>query len=718
NAAQARPTGRRGPRGRPQDDDDVVRVTADTGSNSLLLTGRGDQIAETITLIKQLDQTSATLASETRIFPLKQARASELAVVLERILIGQSAGRRGRRGRRGGPAAPQESDIRIAAQDEANAIVIQAPPEAIALAEQIIKDFDSGIVDGTSIQIVKLVNAEAFGLAEAVNQALARQRPAGRRGRAAPTEGAVVVPEGHSNSVLVRGPKADVAKAVELIRQLDAEGPGVGTQVRLFPLTNADATVVAKTFDTLFRQISRNQQRRGKGRQAGPAPTAPSLAADERTNTLIVSASQGDFVTIEALVKKMDVEAEPLRPVQYVPLFYADALDVQTKIEGMCAERKAGDRPTVTADELSNGLTVIAREADFRQIEQVVAEWERTAEPNYVSVRVIPLSRNFQADQLAGALKRVFEQVSTADVQITDRLPKPAKGAEELFQPAPVRPGEAAATRPATAPTSRPAVAAADDEPIEDPPVMIAVDKEANALIISAGRQEMYEIEELIFTLTSSEAAGDAEPRVFPVKNADPASLAKTLNALFNPRQARPPAQPRSRQRGGRQQQPQRPPATPKPKVTIAADVRTRKIVALAKPAELDAIGDLIEQLDTVPEVTSDVRIFVLKNTDAAEVANNLRQLFSPTTVSVPAAGGRGRGGSRNQQLVQQMLQLRQQGAAGKTVDPSVGVMVSANRMTNSVIVAAPKDAMELIFTLTSSEAAGDAEPRVFPVKN
>ena len=722
NAAQA--PAARGQRGQPQGEDDTVRVTADAGSNSLLLTGRPERITETTKLIKQLDETSMLLVSTTQSFPLKAAKASEVVAVLEQILLGGPGGRGGR-GRRGVPAQAQQPEVRLAADDTSNTILIQAPPEQMEMAAGIIKQLDSAVIDAPETRIVKLINADAIALAEAVNLALRLNAPGGRgpgRSGATGEQTLTVVAEPHSNSVVIRGVALDVQAAADLVTQLDAQGPGVGVQVRVFKLQNADAAVIAKMFDALYRQIVRAPGRRGPGGQAVPAPTAPSIAADERTNSLIVSAGAADFATVELLLKQIDVEDEPLRPVQYIPLFYADALDIQTKIEGMFADRKPADRPTVSVDSLSNGLTIFAKDADFRQIEQLVGEWERTAEPNYVSVRVIPLNRNFPAEQLAAALKRVFQQVSSAEVEITNQLPRPARGGDGLFQPGPLRPEDAATTQPASAPApaSRPAVAGLDNDlPIEEPPVIIAVDKDANALIVSAGRAEMAQIQDLIYTLTSSETASDARIQVFAVKNADPASLVKTLDALFNPRAAPGPQANQARQRGGQpgQQPPQQPrqpaPAAPaKPSVTIAADVRTRKIVALAKPAELELIGKLIEQLDTVPEVTSDVRILPLKNTDAAEVANNLRQLFGSGATSAPvaAAGAQGRGGGRNQQLVQQMLQLRQEGGEGKTVDASVGLMVSANQMTNSVIVAAPKDAMELIVKIVEEL---DQEPSV-----
>jgi len=673
NAAQGLDQRRR-PRGRQGRDDETVRVTADAASNSLLLTGRPKDIAETKKLILVLDKAAGERTSEVRIVQLKQAKASEVVAVLKTILPSQSPRRRG---------APSGPDVRIAAQDKANAVVIQAPPDVIALAEQIIKEFDRPETGATVIQIVTLTKAEATTLAASVNQALADQASRARgRAQAAPT-GAVVIAEPNSNSVLVRGPKLEVEKAVELIKQLDKGGSGFATQVRVFPLEHAEAPLVAKTISGLFSQIIQQQRRRG-GRNAPPPPSF-SVAADERTNSLMIATSEANFTIVDALLKKMDSEAEAsVRQVQYIPLLHADAEELATKIEAMFADRRKGDRPVVQADVLSNGITVIGKDADFRAIEAVVAKWDEAAEENYITVRVITLGAGVKAEEIAETLKRLYEQVSGSKVDVTDRLPeRPApRGDVNLF--APDGSGKAA-TQPAS---RRAATAPAKAEPA---PVIIAVDKKSNSLIVSAPHMEIAEIEALVYQLTMDTAAADAVLKIFPVKNGDPTSIAKTLNALFNPKVKAAPRQP------ARRGQPAPAPA-PKPKVLIAADVRTRSIIVRAKPVELEAIEPIIKQLDKASIVFSDVQVFPLTNTEAAEVAQNLRQLFQLSTPALPK-GAKGAKGKQNQQLVRQMLELRKAEGLGQ-VDASAGVTVSANKATNSVIVAAPTDAMALITKL------------------
>ena len=702
NSAQGIEAGRRGSRGGSEGKDETVRVTADTASNSLLLTGRPTQIKETVALIEQLDKPGVQLTAVTRIFALKHAKAADIVPVLESILRQQTTSRR-RSSRRTTPVSTGP-EVRIAAQDKANAIVVQGPPEAIALAEEIIKKFDSEDAGGaaTVIEVVKLSKAEAVSLAVAINQALAAEAKGG--GRSPATEpGAVVVAETNSNSLLVRGNKIDVAKAVLLIKQLDV-GEGVGVQVRVFPLDHAEAPLVAKTIDTLFRQIT-TQQRRNRARNA-PPPAAFSVTSDERTNSVIVSTSTANFTIVETLLTSLDKEGAPGDGIQYITLLQADPIEMADKIDALFADRNKGDRPIVEPDDFTGSLMIMAKPADLKVIEEMVSRIDGLPADQYVSVRVITISPEVGAQKMAEVLKRVYEKASGTKVQIEDEDAEGSGG--ELFM-LPAFGDDDSKAKADGAPAAKPATDKADEEAAEARqalPIIITVDKESNSLIISASQDDLFEIEMLLEQIAAAGSVTESELEVVKVKLADPVALAKTLNALFAVKQPRQP-QPRAPRGGGRnnrgggnrgggRQQPARPAAPAKPSVTIVADSRTRSLIIRAKRTEMVMIKKLIEELDKAPgeELTSEVRVFPLKNTDAAEVATNIQQLFK-IAGAAPARGARN--AANDQALIKQMLEMQ---AAGGPVDASVSITVSANRATNSVIVTAPKDAMDLIAKL------------------
>ena len=203
-------------------------------------------------------------------------------------------------------------------------------------------------------------------------------------------------------------------------------------------------------------------------------------------------------------------------------------------------------------------------------------------------------------------------------MRITDKLPPQARGgdvesgvfvlpapdvealqaAEEGTPAGPPLFGERATTRPATRPATQPATSTAPTDPGERvaparPPVIVAVDEQSNSLIISAPQTQMFDIQSMVERLTATAAAGEAELKVFKVQQADPVSLARTLNELFRSEQK---ARPKVKKDRRNQQTAEV--AGPKTPVTIVAERRTRSLIVRARPIELDMIGQLIEELD------------------------------------------------------------------------------------------------------------------------
>ena len=76
--------------------------------------------------------------------------------------------------------------------------------------------------------------------------------------------------------------------------------------------------------------------------------------------------------------------------------------------------------------------------------------------------------------------------------------------------------------------------------------------------------------------------------------------------------------------------------------VTAIADTRTRSVIVRAKGTDMEIIEGLINKLDLVATVVSEVRVFPLKNTDAQEVSNNLKELLAMASSSRGGRNGNG----------------------------------------------------------------------------
>ena len=788
--------------------DQQVVVTADVGSNSLLLTGRPQDIATKKKLVEDLDKASAQGIIKLKVLPLKVAKASEMVELLQSMLSDPGA----YAPRQRTPQASTPTPVRVAAQTHTNSIVIQGPAEAIALAEELVAKFDvSSEGNEVSIQIIQLVNAQAASLAEAVNANIQAQATAGGRGAprpatAKPGEDTVTVtPEPNSNSVLIRGPAKEVPAVVEMIKKLDATGTSGSAQVRTYKVVNNDAEELAATLGKLFQDMIR-QMRPANGMQ----PVPFTIGADLRTNTLVVSTTPSYFTMFENLFKQLDAsDAQAMyKDVQYIKLYNADAFDVAARLNSLFLGVKGPDKPIIEADYVDNSLSIIAKDLDYRMMEPIISKMDKAVR---VDVRVFPVV-SLKADKLVAALQQIWPQMSDAELRVVAQLPargetngnatsQPGNGAHvepiqqngtnilpaddtvlagTHTQQAPPATQATASQATTSQPTTKAAVAIAtgalDDLLPENEaarqPVVIAIDKATNSLIVSATRQDMDMVQSLINQLVISGPASEAEIRWFTIKNTDPESVAIALESLFNPKpqgqQGQPgqPANARGGARGARggaaagqpgQPQPQpaqpgqpgQPQAQPQPQptaaptITVFADSRTQQLGVRAKPMDFDLIIPVIEQLDRVSGgPITEVRTFPLKNTDATEVAANLRELFR--LAGVPAGGQAGR---RTPQQRQAGV-LRRSGAAGPDatapaapaapdaapaapdgqadaaeLDGSTTVSISANRATNTVIISAPADAMQVLASLIEEleqSGVGTSKPvvRLYSIKN
>ena len=302
---------------------------------------------------------------------------------------------------------------------DTNDVVVQGPPEKLALAEELIKTFDAeGATGQSGIVIVALKNAQAESLAEAVNSALAAGSGASSsRSRFGPWRGpprpesqedrVTVTPELNSNSVLVRGPAAEIPAVVEMIHSLDQGSTGTGAEVRVYPLENGEPSALADSLGRLFQDMLRQQAGRSRN-----APSVPfSIAADDRTQSLVISTTPSHFALIEQILHSLDQAPTALEAdVQYVWLENADAVDVAAQLEDMYKTRK-GDKPVISADEFSNAITIIAKEVDLKVIEPIIAKLDKAAADNSYRVRVIPLI-SVKADKMAQVLRSVYKQMT------------------------------------------------------------------------------------------------------------------------------------------------------------------------------------------------------------------------------------------------------------------------------------------------------------------
>jgi type II secretory pathway component GspD/PulD (secretin) len=279
-----------------------------------------------------------------------------------------------------------------------------------------------------------------------------------------------------SNAILLTDTQTNIRRVTEIIRALDQSVSEIST-IRVFTLQHADAKVTADMIQNLFKaptqtSSTENVQRRfippfmrggegeGGDRSAGAASAAIQASstvtaiAEERTNSVVVSAP-GDFMeAIAGLIAEVDVSTEVLTEVKVFMLKYANATElaeVITNVFGKQSTTTAGQSAVPTrqrffgpggmmgmlgaggtqggrggtsaantlssrqetastvlavADTRTNAVVVSAVSDTMKQIEQVVAELDKDPAK---TKRVYTFSlQNANPEEVSTILKEMF----------------------------------------------------------------------------------------------------------------------------------------------------------------------------------------------------------------------------------------------------------------------------------------------------------------------
>lgn len=224
-----------------------------------------------------------------------------------------------------------------------------------------------------------------------------------------------------------------------------------------------------------------------------------------------------------------------------------------------------------------------------------------------------------------------------------------------------------------------------------------------NSLLIIGWGESVKSIRQLIEKLDQP-IPEDAEFQVFRLKHADAQPTRTTVQEFFT---ARTTAGTGTGAAAG---------TGLAPRVQVTADLRTNSLIVQAPPRDIKEAAELIEELD-VPggAVVQQARIFKLKNTLAADLVTVLQSAIDAT---------RGKEGTGNVPQKSSLLEFLSIDKEGRQVQRSAilsDVKVTADPRTNSLLVSAAAESMELIASLIQrlDEATPEgAQIKVFRVIN
>ena len=167
--------------------------------------------------------------------------------------------------------------------------------------------------------------------------------------------GATLAANEASNSLILVDAQANIRRIMQIIRALDDHMAGEA-EVKIYRLQYADAANTSRLLTDLFKQDQSQQEvqlpfgrfrfgrggRGGRGgnqdEQKGGRQQKVVAAADERTNTLVVSAPPDLLQVIDDIIKELDSDPSEEQTVFVYPLKNAQAANLQTVLNEIFSE--------------------------------------------------------------------------------------------------------------------------------------------------------------------------------------------------------------------------------------------------------------------------------------------------------------------------------------------------------------------------------------------
>lgn len=528
-----------------------------------------------------------------------------------------------------------------------------------------------------------------------------------------------------NNLMIMRGPSRDIRQYLKLLEHLDRSSY-TSLKIEMLRLEHATAHDVAEILNQIFRKEEggqeggfswwrifmggrgsrRRTQSRG-GREDNQLQETIRIIPDHRTNSVIVAATQENLDLIRDIVEKLDSESVGVSQIEVFTLRYADpktVADALTELfrapaeedrnrrgpgRGWFAwvarlqdqEQRLTPRDTVRAipDPRTGRMIVMATGNQMRLIRDLVARLDVDSS-EILKIRIVPL-QYAEATSLAETVQKIFEEEAPAQSQ-PQRRGRPGFRAWFGMQVPPSEQASADVLR-------------------------IVPDARTNSIIVTAPEEKLAMVEDLIRRL-DEDVLDSVVFRTYPLRFADPVEVADAITELFNEKTAtvggRRPRNIRSGPWGGLQRLARQASSgtTAQPlEVKAIADTRTNSVIVVCSRTQETLIADLVAKMDREVDELLKIKVYPLKNAEAATMAGIVRGLFT---------------GSTTRRLANRRGQ-RVQASPGPT---SQTVIVQTDTRTNSVIVEASPENLELVDDLIATldrKPSEDKQTIVVPLK-
>lgn len=563
-----------------------ITVTPDGRTNTLIVSGRSEQLQLIEKIIFDLDKPATTLKFPLRLIPLEHTDATRVGGMIKSLIDRRIEAMEATDA--AGAALERERVFQLV-DIRSNAMIVSASPENLEEILAIVRQLDTRPAKTHElIHIIPCQRLSVRDLKEKIDE-LWQRKAALTSAQELPEDTPVIATDERSNSLVVAAAPEDVAEIQRLIEALESQP--MLSDTRLFKLSYVDAIVLTDMLEKLFDGLA----------SASESIQAPTIIPDQRSNTIVVAGSQDSMERVEYLVRRLDVEAGPTTSIFRVySLRYGSATKLAQRMQQLFdsrseAQQSARTPIAILADEASNSLVASASRDDHDVIFDLIGLLDRPSN----------IARQFE----------IFSLKFAKAVSVAEKL-------STLF----ASQGDGASGRVD-------AVAAEADE-------------RTNSIIVWASPSEMQNIGEVIARLDTSAPVVEMGVQIIQLRQAlaeDFASLLTDTILGDNPgaddERAVIVTFPWKRADGTVEIK-----RMLRQDIKVKPDRRTNSLMVMAPAESMKMLEAMIQDFDKVRPIKSEVRLFPMINSDAQSMVDRLNELFQTS-----GAGGTGEGQVKSQ---------------------------------------------------------------------
>ncbi len=551
-----------------------VSITADPNTNSLVIAAHPEVLPEIQTIVTDLNDTTRidTEGREIRIFPLRVARAEDLARTIDEMYPEppMPVDRFGRPQ----PQLRQPREIVVRADSQTNSLIVDAPVQRMSGFEDLVEQLDrTQIAEETEIRTYRIVHADLDAVAKTLND-LARSdalMPSGQEQRTP----VMISTEPLTQTLVVSGPKDIFGRVEQMIDSLDAQHGGPTTTLRFFKLTSAKVDSIAPMLrEILVARIREDVEGAGVN-----AESLLNVTAERKTNTLIISAPEAIMPVVEQLIERLDDPTASLEQpvIRVVPLTFAMAQDISQSLQPALRETISdvtGEPMDVRliASAGSNALIMVGIAADLAKVEELITPLDQRPSMDALDARTFELEYA-DAETIAPIIERLLTNQLASDPRVLLQQLRTPRGQIDLT-----------------------------------PKIQVEADDRTNSLIVSGTKQTVALAETLVAQLDAADDSANKQYELFTPANADAASLADSVRRVIASTR----------------------PTGKRTTLELIAEPQSGSVVVIGVPEETKEAVTLLKRWDDEALISPqlDLQIIDLEHAQASVIAQTLTPLL------------------------------------------------------------------------------------------